>query len=586
MIMSELSGTIPLRDLSLCFTKPVYILAFLFCIIGLHTFAIISAKKVEKHSLSNNPEASQKCARLIRQTIVRLLPMQAGYCTLGIILTLHLLDGNYNSLQIYTIGMSSVLLGILPPGLSYFMSLENLSSPQQLPKGVVSIPLFVRFGIVCLAMVIGSVLMMGTVAAGIASNFIDPKSISFRIIVSEIIIIIIVIINIKHLYVMISKPIKSLTSLIGQGMEGDLTINSERETWDETGQLIVRFNDFSNTLRNLIVGISRTSETLSRSGSILKENVASTSSAVQQISSSTTQTTNNIASQMTNIEQTGASIEQITKTIESLNSIIYHQSTELETASSAVEEMVLGGSSVLNTVVQAGETLQSLTDASQAGLNGIEEVVTHIRDISGSSESLKEANSLILNVAEQTNLLAMNAAIEAAHAGDAGKGFAVVSDEIRKLAESSTEQSKNIALNVDKVLFEIKTVVELSDSTKKQFDVILDEVDKVSRITAEIKSAMTEQQEGSSGLLNSISSLNSVTEKVKTGSSEMETGNREILMAVSSLKEISSEIQQAMIEISSGTGSIENMLETVSQNERENRTQINQISEKLVNFTV
>jgi len=113
-----------------------------------------------------------------------------------------------------------------------------------------------------------------------------------------------------------------------------------------------------------------------------------------------------------------------------------------------------------------------LQSSSEEGGHGLKEVSVDIQEIAKESDGLMEINAVMENIASQTNLLSMNAAIEAAHAGEAGKGFAVVADEIRKLAESSSDQSKTIGTVLKKIAESIKNITGSTDNVLKKFEAI------------------------------------------------------------------------------------------------------------------
>jgi len=141
-----------------------------------------------------------------------------------------------------------------------------------------------------------------------------------------------------------------------------------------------------------------------------------------------------------------------------------------------------------------------------------------------------------------------------------------VADEIRKLAETSTEQSKQIAIDLNTVVTTIHQVVDRSAIAAKSFSLVFDEVDQVRRVNSEIENSMTEQRQGGDELLHTLKSLNDITAEVQTGSQEMNRGSSEILRTVEDLNVISAEIRHAMEEIRQGTGEIRNAVDIISQN--------------------
>jgi methyl-accepting chemotaxis protein len=184
--------------------------------------------------------------------------------------------------------------------------------------------------------------------------------------------------------------------------------------------------------------------------------------------------------------------------------------------------------------------------------------------IAARSASLLEANRVIATIASQTNLLAMNAAIEAAHAGDSGKGFAVVADEIRKLAETSASQSKNIKGEINQVQEAITQVVSTSRGTEQIFSRVSERIGETDALVREVRGAMNEQKEGSSQILKTLQVVNGVTVNVENGSKEMNSGNQIILSEISGIKEGSADIQQNIERIASGFKAIETSAESVS----------------------
>ena len=201
--------------------------------------------------------------------------------------------------------------------------------------------------------------------------------------------------------------------------------------------------------------------------------------------------------------------------MEQLNEHVEEQSSSVAASSSATEEMIANIRSVTDTLITNSKNVKELQEASEAGHTSLNEVVTDIQGIARESESLLEINAVMQNIASQTNLLSMNAAIEAAHAGESGRGFAVVADEIRKLAESSSKQSKTIGGVLKSIKGSIDKITKSTDVVLGKFDAIGDGVKTVSIQEDNILHAMEEQGHGSKQILQAVSNVNEVTHQVR-----------------------------------------------------------------------
>ncbi|MCL2277192.1 MAG: methyl-accepting chemotaxis protein [Treponema sp.] len=226
-------------------------------------------------------------------------------------------------------------------------------------------------------------------------------------------------------------------------------------------------------------------------------------------------------------------IQQSIQTMsESLDEHVSEQSAAVVQASSAIEEMIANIQSVSSSLHKNTENVTDLQEASEIGHAGLNGVVTDIQEITRESESLLEINSVMENIASQTNLLSMNAAIEAAHAGEAGKGFAVVADEIRKLAESSSEQSKTISAVLKKIKLSIDAITNSTEDVLKKFDAIDEGVRTVAQQDKNILMAMDEQGQGSKQILQAMSRLNELTQGVKKEAHQMVENSRNAMQSI------------------------------------------------------
>jgi methyl-accepting chemotaxis protein len=213
-------------------------------------------------------------------------------------------------------------------------------------------------------------------------------------------------------------------------------------------------------------------------------------------------------------------------------------------------------------------------------------VATDIQEIARESEGLLEINAVMENIASQTNLLSMNAAIEAAHAGEAGKGFAVVADEIRKLAESSGEQSKTISSVLKKIKESIDKITKSTDAVLNKFEAIDTGVKIVADQEENIRNAMEEQGEGSKQILDAIGQLNDITQLVKSGSVEMLEGSKEVIQESKNLEMVTQEITNGMNEMATGADQINAAVTRVNTISGQNKESIDVLVKEVSRFKV
>jgi hemerythrin-like metal-binding protein len=190
------------------------------------------------------------------------------------------------------------------------------------------------------------------------------------------------------------------------------------------------------------------------------------------------------------------------------------------------------------------------------------------------------------NIASQTNLLSMNAAIEAAHAGESGKGFAVVSGEIRKLAVSSAEQSKTISQVLKKIKSSIDKITLSTGSVLSEFESIDGGIKTVAQQEESILGVMEEQGEGSRLILEEISRLKGITAVVKEDASEMLEKSKSVIKESRNLEGLSAEIKFSMDEMATGAGNIISSVRDMNAAGGKNKENIDALVEEVSRFKV
>jgi methyl-accepting chemotaxis protein len=350
----------------------------------------------------------------------------------------------------------------------------------------------------------------------------------------------------------IINPLIKLVNGFNTGANGDLRVRTNPTTTDEIGAAMLSADVFFTGLRENITSLNDLLDSFSKLKESLTLQVNGTVAAISQMKANSGAVRQQVNEQSSNVNETAAAVEQLTSNIDALNKQINIQSDQVGNSREAIKCM-LGGNRELNKATEENAATSSmlvkLVESNQILVN---KMIDEINRISKSSEHLSEANDLIANVSTQTNLLAMNAAIEAAHAGEAGRGFSVVADEIRKLAEMSAKQSNSISQNQQEVLHSIETIVADSSSVAKAFIDIQEAVNHSNLLNQKMQSVTTENANYSETVSDSLGKIDEITLSVKNSSEEMSQGNTEMLQAVSELRNISQEIDVAIEELSSG----------------------------------
>jgi methyl-accepting chemotaxis protein len=352
----------------------------------------------------------------------------------------------------------------------------------------------------------------------------------------------------------VTKPIIHVSESlreIAEG-EGDLTRTLIITGKDEVGDLARYFNATLGSIATLIRRIKYKVNALTNTGHELSANMGKTSMAVDEIGKNFEGMKSQMSKQDESAAEADRAVKDIKNNIANLNKLIEDQSSAINTSSSAVEEMTANIHSVTKTLIENSKNVSELTEASENGKTGLQTVAQKIQEIAKDSEGLLEINSVMNNIASQTNLLSMNAAIEAAHAGEAGKGFAVVADEIRKLAESSSGQSKTTAAMLKKIKASIDSITVSSNEVLSRFEVIDTGVKTVSTHELNIRNAMEEQEVGGKQILNSIERLKEITASVKQGAVDMLKSGDQVIQQTTEFIKISNDAMSGMNDIVNG----------------------------------
>ena len=368
-----------------------------------------------------------------------------------------------------------------------------------------------------------------------------------------------------------TNRISSMHSVMGRLAERDLTARTSDDRRDEIAGLANYTNDVLERMSGFIDSVKDAVEQARQLKDSLASGSLESASALNQISKNIESIKTQFDTLYENVSQSTRAIEAIDDKVNTLNVSIDSQAAAVNESATSMEEIHASIANVTRLSGERRDAAEKLTEDILEGSEHIQDANDSIRSITSEIGDVLEIIEIINGIAQQTNILSMNAGIESAHAGEAGRGFGVVAEEIRKLAESTTENASRIDDLLRSITDKIRGTLDLTDRAAEMFEGIGHDVKTFSESMDEIVASMNEVSGGSDSVVSMTTQLSTITREIKRAADEIMQSSGTVRKAMASADSLSSEMSNGVAEIDHGAKEVLIALGTMSDVSAQNR---------------
>ncbi len=353
---------------------------------------------------------------------------------------------------------------------------------------------------------------------------------------------------------------------------------------DEIASIMSVLDGFRGDFAGLINGVKTMAETASEQKEKVGAATVESSAAITEMTANIGSIGGRIRELVEELERSNQAVRGITDSINALGPRVEEQTVFISQSTSSLEEIGASIRNVASIAERREAAAKQLVSVTKSGGAMIDRTNEKARDIVKGIGEIKGIIGIIDSISSQTNLLSMNAAIEAAHAGDAGRGFAVVAEEIRTLADSTMANSKKIKGMIKGISDKMGEVLEQSEKSKSGFAEVDAEVASTSAAMSEVASIMKELTLGSREIMNATQQLSGIANLVSEETKRIHSNTDAVLQGIRRIEEIGSVVKNGMAELELGTKDINAAMVHVSELQVESGESMKKLNEGVSRF--
>lgn len=349
----------------------------------------------------------------------------------------------------------------------------------------------------------------------------------------------------------IANPINKVMERINLIANRDLSLEPlKTKSKDEIGQLIGSTNLLNNNMRELLQQMNTVSETVNSQGEELTQSANEVKAGSQQIA--------------TTMQELASGTESQANIANDLSTVMESFTVKMQEANENGENIYKSSNDVLGMTTEGAQLMEVSVKQMATVDRIVQEAVDKVKGLDAQSQEITKLVSVIKDIAEQTNLLALNAAIEAARAGEHGKGFAVVADEVRKLAEQVGVSVTDITGIVDSIQTESTGVVDSLQGGYKEVEKGTDQMRTTKETFTEIDGAVKGMVEKIQTVTNNLSEMSISSQKMNTSVEEIASVSEESAAGVEQTSASAQQASSSMEEVSDSSDELAKLTEELN----------------------